>query len=82
MALSLITILLDLLEIILLAKQKLKPAPHLGFQVVKGGAWTIWFFLVVVAYTKSQQSGFALLLAGLLWYVLLLNHVGVCFKDG
>lgn len=69
MAVSILTILLNIVELVLVIRNKLKPLANLVVQCIRTTIWTIFFLLVIVAIVKGGTSGLVVFVSLLILYV-------------
>ena len=62
-----ITIILDITEIILFARQKLRPVANIVLQSIKTLFWTVYFCFAIAAIVEYNTSGLSILFAVILF---------------
>ena len=67
MALSAFTIILDIVEIILAARHKLRPVGNIVMQVIKSIIWTFYFVGTIIGIARGGASGLSIFLVLILF---------------
>ena len=71
MAFAILTILMNIVEIILAARHKLGPVANIVMQSIKSAVWTVYFVLTIIGVSRqgSASSGLSIIMSLVLLYV-------------